>query len=154
MHKVALVAVAALTCFGAPSPAHSEDAMKAAMESAIDEANARLEDLQKQGDAEGMGRMYTNDAVLLPAGGASTRGREAIEAFWAEKLGSGVEDVQLTTEELVPLGDDLAYEIGRYTTTPKGVGAVSGHYLVLWKRVDGGWKLHVDIFNEGGKGGQ
>ena len=117
----------------------------------IDEANARLEAFQKEGNAAGMGDMYTEDAVLLPAGGSSTRGREAIEAIWAEKLGSGVADVQLTTEELVPLGDDLAYEIGSYTTTPKDAAPVSGNYLVLWKRTDGGWKLHVDIFNEGGK---
>lgn len=150
MCKPAVSALMAVMCFWMPSPSNAEDAMKAAMESAIDDANARLEALQKQGDAEGMGSMYTQDAILLPAGGASTRGREAIAAFWAEKLGSGVEDVQLTTEELVPLGDDLAYEIGRYTTTPKGAEAVSGYYLVLWKRVDAGWKLHVDIFNEGG----
>lgn len=114
----------------------------------IDEANAKLEVLQKKGDAAGMGDMYTERAILLPAGGPRTEGREAIEEFWKEKLGSGVEDVQLTTEELEPLGDDLVYEIGRYTTTPRDAAPVSGQYLVLWKRVDGEWKLHVDIFNE------
>lgn len=114
----------------------------------VRELNARLAAFQKAGNAEGMGGMYTKDAVLLPAGGEGARGRGAIEAFWAEKLGSGVADVRLTTEELVPLGDDLAYEIGRYTTTPKDAGPVSGHYLVLWKKTRGEWKLHVDIFNE------
>lgn len=115
----------------------------------IREVNAKLEAFQKAGNAEGMSDMYTNDAVLLPAGGDGARGREAIEAFWAEKLGTGVADVHLTTEELVPLGADLAYEIGRYTTTPKDAEPVSGHYLVLWKKSSGEWKLHVDIFNEG-----
>jgi len=117
---------------------------------AIDDANAKLMALQKQGDAAGMGDMYTEDAILLPAGGLRTEGREAIEAFWAKKFGSGVADVQLTTEDLVPLGDDLVYEIGRYTTAQKDAVPVSGQYLVLWKRVDGRWKLHVDIFNEAG----
>jgi uncharacterized protein (TIGR02246 family) len=115
---------------------------------AINEANARLIAFQKGGNAAGMGEMYTEDAVLLPAGGPSIRGREAIEEFWAEMLGQGVADVQLTTQELVPLGDDLAYEIGSYTTTPKDAAPVSGHYLVIWKRADGAWKLHVDIFNQ------
>lgn len=114
---------------------------------AIDDANARLIELQKKGDAAGMGRMYTDDAILLPAGGPRIEGREAIEAFWAETLSGGVEDVRLTTEDLVPLGDDLVYEIGSYTTTPRDAAPVSGYYLVLWKRVDGEWKLHVDIFN-------
>jgi ketosteroid isomerase-like protein len=91
--------------------------------------------------------MYTNDAILLPAGEARVEGREDIEAFWAKTLSGSIEDVRLTTENLVPLGEDLVYEIGSYTTT----APVSGHYLVLWKRVDGAWKLHVDIFNQGGK---
>jgi uncharacterized protein (TIGR02246 family) len=114
---------------------------------AIDDANARLIELQKKGDAAGMGRMYTHDAILLPAGAPRIEGREGIEAFWAKTLRGGVEDVRLTTENLVPLGNDLLYEIGSYTTTPSDAAAVSGYYAVLWKRVDGAWKLHVDIFN-------
>jgi uncharacterized protein (TIGR02246 family) len=115
---------------------------------AIDQANARLEALQKKGDAAGMRDMYTEDAILLPAGGPCTGGREAIGAFWAKKLGPGVNDVQLTTREIVPLGDDLAYEVGHYETTPQDAAPVSGDYLVLWKHTGGEWKLHVDIFNE------
>jgi len=116
---------------------------------AIDNANAKLIALQKDGDAEGMGEMYTDDAILLPSGGSRTEGRAAIEAFWAKILSSGVEDVQLRTENLESLGGDLVYEIGRYTTTPADGAPIAGHYVVLWKRVDGEWKLHVDIFNEG-----
>jgi uncharacterized protein (TIGR02246 family) len=123
----------------------AEDAMDT---TPVREVNAKLEAFQKAGNAEGMGDMYTEDAVLLPSGSDAARGHEAIEAFWAGKLGSGVAEVKLTTEELVPLADDLAYEIGRYTTTPKDGGPVSGHYLVLWKKKGGEWKLHVDIFNE------
>ena len=115
---------------------------------AIDDANARLVELQKQGDAAGMAEMYTEDAILLPAGAPRTEGRDAIEAFWAENLGTGVEDVELTTENLEEFGDDFVYEVGRYTTTPKNAAPVSGHYAVLWKRVGGTWKLHIDIFNK------
>ena len=128
--------------------ARAEDTMD---RTAIDNANVRLVELQKAGDAAGMGRMYTDDAVLLPADGTRIEGRDGIEAFWAKTLRDGIEDVRLTTENLVSLGDDLVYEIGSYTTTPSGAAPVSGHYLVLWKRVDGAWKLHVDIFNRDGK---
>ena len=143
-----LYAAAALLWFSTPVSSSAEDTMDS---KPINEANARLEALQKAGDAAGMGEMYTQDAILLPAGGSKTEGREAIAAFWAEKLGPGVADIQLVTEELVPLGDELAYEIGGYKATPQDAAPVSGHYLVLWKRVDGAWKLHVDIFNEAGK---
>jgi uncharacterized protein (TIGR02246 family) len=139
-------AAAATLWFSIPWSSNAEDVMD---RKSIDEANAKLEALQKEGDAAGMGAMYTEDAILLPAGGRKTEGRDAIEAFWADKLGSAGADVQLTTEDLVPVGGDLAYEIGSYTATPKDATPVSGQYLVLWKRVDGSWKLHVDIFNEG-----
>lgn len=115
----------------------------------IDKANARLVQLQKQADAEGMSDMYTEDAVLLPGEGKKFEGREAIRGFWADMLGAdGVEDVALTTEQLVPLADNLAYEIGSYETTPTEGQPMSGHYLVIWKRVEGEWQLHVDIFNK------
>lgn len=119
---------------------------------AINEANARLIALQKQGDAAGMGDMYTDDAILLPSGAERADGRDAIQAFWAKSLGSGAEDVELETETLEALGKDLVYEIGSYRTTPKDAEPVTGYYLVLWKRVEGEWKLHVDIFNENGGG--
>ena len=141
-------AVGALFLFLTTLASSAEDSMDRA---AIDNANARLIELQKKGDAAGMGRMYTDDAVLLPAGAPRVEGREGIEAFWAESVSGGVEDVRLTTENLVPLGNDLVYEIGSYTTTPRDGAPVSGYYLVLWKRVDGAWKLHVDIFNQNGK---
>ncbi|HEX5765788.1 MAG TPA: SgcJ/EcaC family oxidoreductase [Woeseiaceae bacterium] len=139
--------LAAVLSFWLPLTAHAEDSVDRA---AIDEANARLIALQKQGNAEGMGDMYTDDAILLPSGAERADGREAIQAFWAKNLGSGVEEVELKTETLESLGDDLVYEIGSYKTTPKDAEPVTGYYLVLWKRVDGRWKLHVDIFNENG----
>lgn len=145
MRRMFWNAIAAMLWFSMPLSSSAEDTMN---RTAIDKANARLVELQKQGDASGMGEMYTEDAILLPAGAPRTEGRKAIEAYWAKNLGPGVEDVQLTTEDLEELGDDLVYEIGRYTTTPKDAAPVSGHYVVLWKRVDGAWKLHVDIFNK------
>jgi len=142
-----LLPLAAVLSFWFPWTTNAEDSV---YRTAIDEANARLITLQKQGNAEGMGDMYTDDAILLPSGAERADGREAIEAFWAKSLGPGVEDVQLKTETLEALGEDLVYEIGSYRTTPKDAEPVTGYYLVLWKRVEGRWKLHVDIFNENG----
>lgn len=148
MKTILSYAVAAVVLFSISLSASAEDSMN---RTAIDEANARLIELQKNGDAAGMGRMYTEDAILLPDGDAKREGRDDIEAFWAKALGGGVEDVRLTTENLVPLDDDLLYEIGSYATTPRDAAPISGYYVVLWKRVDGAWKLHVDIFNGDGK---
>ena len=145
------IAIAAAASFVQTLPVIGEESMD---RDPIDRANARLVELQKQGDAAGMAAMYTEDAILLPAGSGQVAGRKAIEAFWRETLGAGVEDVQLNTEKLVAVGDDLAYEIGSYTTQPRDAAPVSGYYLVLWKRVGGDWWVHVDIFNEGNQGEQ
>ena len=147
MRSKFLLLLAAIFSFSFTWTTNAEDNVD---RTAIDEANAKLIALQKQGDAEGMGDMYTDDAILLPSGAERADGREAIAAFWAKTLGSGVEDVQLKTETLESLGTDLVYEIGSYRTTPKDAEPVTGYYLVLWKRVEGRWKLHVDIFNENG----
>lgn len=141
-----LFPVAVLAMLWGWTPSNAEETMA---QRSIDQANARLVQLQKQADAEGMGDMYTQDGILLPGEGKKYVGREAIQGFWADMLGTdGVEDVELTTEKLVPLGDDLAYEIGSYETTPKEGEPMTGHYLVIWKRVGGEWKLHADIFNK------
>jgi len=145
MSNKSWLAIALVIPFSFQLTANAEDNVN---RKAIDNANATLIALQKDGDAEGMGEMYTDDAILLPSGGSRTEGREAIEAFWATNLGSGVKDVQLRTENLESLGSELVYEIGSYTTTPADGAPISGHYVVLWKRVDGEWKLHVDIFNK------
>lgn len=48
----------------------------------------------------------------------------------------------------------MAYEIGRFSLTVQAKDqppkVLSGKYVVVWKRqADGGWKLHVDIWNSG-----
>lgn len=149
MRSKFLLPLFAAVSLSSPVTSNAEDDVN---RPAIDQANARLIALQKQGDAAGMGDMYTDDAILLPSGADRADGRDAIQAFWTKSLGAGVEDVELETETLEPLGNDLVYEIGSYRTTPKDAEPVTGYYLVLWKRVEGEWKLHVDIFNEKGGG--
>ena len=117
----------------------------------IDETNARFMDAVARGDfAAAAHETYTRDARLLPPGSPVVEGRDAIAAFWpgaAQQL--GITRVALTTVDLQPLGDG-AYEIGRATLTlADGQQAVS-NYVVVWRREDGRWRWHVDIFNMAG----
>jgi len=56
----------------------------------------------------------------------------------------------LTTVEVMAMGD-MVCEIGEADVTfhPEGMDAFKdkGKYLVIWKNVDGAWKLYVDIYN-------
>ena len=41
-----------------------------------------------------------------------------------------------------------AHEVGRFVTeTADGDHIDHGKYVVIWKRIEGEWKLHRDIFN-------
>jgi uncharacterized protein (TIGR02246 family) len=100
-----------------------------------------------RGDAAGMAACYTPNGQLLPAQSDVVTGTEAIAAFWQSVMQMGIKEATLETVELEGM-DDTAYEVGRYTLRGEG-GALmdQGKYVVIWKRHNGQWKLHRDIWN-------
>ena len=60
-----------------------------------------------------------------------------------------VSAVKLTATEVKRLSDDYIREIGVSTVTTKGEKPVTAtaSYVVVWRRVDGAWKLWTDIFH-------
>jgi ketosteroid isomerase-like protein len=93
--------------------------------------------------------VYTANARILPPGGEMIAGRDQIKQFWQGAAeGLNVSTVQLVTVDVEQLGD-TAYEIGRATLNFATPGAAPVHvkYVVIWKREDGTWKWHIDIWN-------
>jgi len=98
-------------------------------------------------DAAGLANMYTDDAQLLPPNADFMIGREAIQAFWQGAMEMGLKEAEIEIVEVEQL-DETAVEMSRYKLF--GVGkqlADQGKFIVIWKYVDGQWKLHRDIFN-------
>ena len=59
----------------------------------------------------------------------------------------GVKEARLRIVELEGHGD-TAIEISTFTLLGEGRQVLDrGKYMVIWKREDGQWKLHRDIFN-------
>ena len=117
----------------------------------IEEANIKFGEAVRSSDASTLASYYTEDATLLPPPNAPIiKGREGIEAYWATGFQMGLKDVVLTTVEVMAMGD-MVCEIGEADATfhPEGMDAFKdkGKYLVIWKNVDGAWKLYVDIYN-------
>jgi uncharacterized protein (TIGR02246 family) len=117
----------------------------------IEEANVKLGDAVRAGDAAALAGLYTEDAKLLPPNSEMIQGREGVEAFWAGGIQMGIKDVVLTTVDIMGMGD-MVCEIGKATVTlqPEEGEAMEdiGKYVVIWKKTaDGTWKLHVDIWN-------
>lgn len=132
--------VVALICAGllGARPARADDAREA-----IESANASFAAAFERGDFAAVAALYTEDGALIPPEGAIVRGRPAIEAFWK---GSGADTVELVTSEVESSGD-LAYEVGTARLGSAEHGSTEVQYVVVWKRVNGAWRLHRDIWN-------
>lgn len=103
------------------------------------------------GDAQLAAALYTEDASLMPDGLPTFHGREAIAGFFAGAIAQGVVAGRFTTLD-VEGDDEQALEIGRYelfAALPNGERQCvdDGRYFVAWRRVDGAWRMHRDMFN-------
>lgn len=99
------------------------------------------------GDWEALREVYAADAVLMPPGGASVEGVDAIIAAFADaNPGTGLAEFHTATD--VIHGDDtIGYHRGTWTGTMDGE-AVTGNFLwVLRRQPDGSWRIVVDMFN-------
>ena len=103
------------------------------------------------GDADATIAMFTNDVIMMSNGWETITGKEAVAELWSGSIGSGfrTRDQQIIALEL---DGDLAYEATSqlWTMHQEGQEDVwrSSKYVHVWKRQPGGgWKLHLDIWN-------
>ena len=121
--------------------------MSTETQAAIAAANQRFMEMFDQGDAAGMGNSYTPDGQILPPNLGPITGQGPIAEFWGGVMGMGIKTVRLTTVEVEDHGA-TAVEIGNYSLGGgDGQTLDQGKYLVVWKDVGNGWKLHRDIWN-------
>jgi ketosteroid isomerase-like protein len=102
-------------------------------------------------DVEGAVALYTADARMMPHGAPTCTDHAAIGGFFRGAFDNGIVAARFTTDEVE--GDAAqATETGRYELfagPPNGeqVLAASGRYLVVWRKVNGAWRIHRDMFN-------
>jgi uncharacterized protein (TIGR02246 family) len=130
-----------LACSISAMPARSDEVREA-----VEAGNRAFIKAFLQGNATAVANLYTRDAQVIAPGAPVARGRPAIAAFWKTSIDSGIKDVVLETGEVESAGD-LAYESGDVRLVAKDGAISTARYLVVWKRVDGAWLLHRDIWN-------
>ena len=114
---------------------------------AIRAANGRFMDAFNNGDTEGVASLYTDEEQILPPGSEVITGKVGVQGFWQALVEMGIKSAKLETLELNEY-TDTAVEVGKYTLGAEdGQVLDQGKYIVIWKQVDGQWKLHRDIFN-------
>jgi uncharacterized protein (TIGR02246 family) len=113
----------------------------------IEAANEVFMATFRDSDASGLAALYTENAQLMPPNADFQTGKPAIRAFWEAAIDTGLKEAELETLEVEPHGD-TAIEVGKYRLyVEEGQQVDTGKYIVIWKRQDGEWRLHKDIFN-------
>ncbi len=134
--------MAVLVAAGLAAPSAAED-----VRTAIAAVNQQFSQAVAKGDASAVAALYTTGARVLPPNSEPVQGREAIQKMWEAFVAGGIREAALTTNEATAAGD-TAFEEGTYVIkTPDGQVADRGKYVVVWKKEDGRWKLHRDIWN-------
>ena len=115
--------------------------------------NAAYLDALVKGDSRAMGRLFTDDGLVLPENGPIVRGRAAVEKFFAPGDGPRIVGGEIVTIELHRSGD-LVYEIGHFRFDLKSASGpdpkpLSGRYLTLWRLGPDGWRICVDSGQSG-----
>ena len=133
--------IAVVACIGIAGPALADD--KATIQALDDQFSAAA----NRGDATAVGNLYAPDATVLPPDNSVVTGAN-IHTLFAGLVG-GITNLKLTANDVKRLSPDYIREIGVVSFTTKGDKAanVSASYVVVWRKVDGAWKLWTDIFH-------
>lgn len=120
--------------------------MATPIEDAISQANVGLIRAFNEGTPEDLMCFYTDTSLVLPPGESATQGRQALLARWARMFSPG-QRLELVTTTVDQLTQDIALETGLYRKSIPSTEDFSGHYAALWRRVDGEWRIDLDIWN-------
>lgn len=137
-----LALVMALAILGAGTVGAQNEAVEA-----IKAVNQQFQDYVAEGNVDAIAMLYTEDGMFMQPNANPFVGHEAIKEAIAGMIATGVGAVRLTSDELQVFGD-TAHEVGRYVLeTADGDHIDHGKYICIWKRINGEWRLHRDIFN-------
>lgn len=106
-------------------------------------------------DAKKIVAVYTDDAIVLPPGGVKPIvGIDSIRKYYQQSLAGPGRSVSIKTENIrfdVSSETD-ATELGRYVidyqaSDTSAVTPIKGEMLIVWKKVDGQWKIYLDMWH-------
>jgi uncharacterized protein (TIGR02246 family) len=130
--------------FAGPARAASTDSAR----TAIAAQSRTFMNALERGDAAGAASVFSADARLLVAmTDGAVIGREGIAKFWQGAVNGGLKALRLTTVDLEGEGT-MRVETGDYAAVgADGTELGRGHYLFVWRKESGEWKIFRDMGN-------
>jgi ketosteroid isomerase-like protein len=121
---------------------------------ALDKLAAAFAEAFNAKDAARVASFYADDAIVMPPDQAMVRGRRNVEAYYARGFRQDISNFRLLPIESAITGAH-GFEAGTSTLTERKASSTrgpdvittDGKYVVIYKRVNGQWKIAYDIFN-------
>ncbi len=155
--KYALAAGLSLMLFGCGVSAKSENSTHdngAAHEQAIRKTNERWLALIRNHDAAAVSKLYASDGAMMAPGAPIAQGQRPLEKAWGGLMKTPGFGLTFKADQIVVAsGGDMALDRGTYLLSlagPNGPTKDIGKYVVVWRNIDGQWKVAADIFNSDG----
>lgn len=126
----------------------------AAHEEAIRNINEQWLALIRDHDAAAVSMLYAADGAMMAPGAPIAQGQPALEQAWSGLMQMPGFGLTFKADQIVVAsGGDMALDRGTYQLSldgPEGETKDIGKYVVVWRNVDGQWKVAADIFNSDG----
>lgn len=119
---------------------NSNDAIRQIIIKKYEKVRATL----KNGDPNYVLNMHSKDAVLFLKNGTQVDGIAALKIFYEKVAPTGI-DIESTPTTIELLSENVAFEVGTFTSTSKTGIQNSAKYINIWKKTDGDWKLFKSI---------
>jgi uncharacterized protein (TIGR02246 family) len=145
---LAILAGLSMACAaGSSAPAVDTKAEEQVIRQLDDQWNAAV---QKK-DPEANVAFYATDGVAMWPDAPAAKGTDAIRKAWTEILKAPNLQLSFAPEDItISQAGDLATDVGWVKAemdTPQGHVKEDAKYLVVWKKVNGAWKVQYDTFN-------
>jgi ketosteroid isomerase-like protein len=104
-----------------------------------------------RGDAIGLSKLYTKDAVVMPPADRSRADPHAIRDFWTHQISSGLSSYNIVTVDITTKGDTI-YQSALWTARRRGtddqIRYVGGNLVnVIEHQTDGSWKSRLHTWH-------
>ncbi len=106
-----------------------------------------LESAFNRNDPTAVAALYADDAEILPPDRPAVTGISAIQSFYRDEV---VRDISFdSTSTWSVVRGDMAIEQGTYKMrdVSQGRDVETGKYLLMWKYINGIWKVYRQIMN-------
>ncbi|WP_179345495.1 YybH family protein [Winogradskyella ursingii] len=102
------------------------------------------------GDIEALVNMYTKDGKIFPNNRDIISGQTDLKSYWNIPEGAKILHHKITPIE-IKIENDIAYDYGYYEGKTqykdKKESSWKGKYIIIWKNINGEWKIYLDIWN-------